>query len=95
LAGVIEDLVKDGKPGTLKTFTDRSAALEKAWIVVEAVPEILDLKINLLGELDAILPSDVILATNSSSYTPSEIGTKVQNRDRLVSTHYYMPPVSL
>lgn len=56
------------------------------------VPEIKDLKINILGELDAIIPEDVILAFNSSSYTASEVYEKVQHKDRLVNMHYYMPP---
>lgn len=92
---VLKDLVQDSKAGTLKLFTDRSKALKDSWIVTEAVPEIRDLKINLLGELDSWLADDVILATNSSSYTPSEIGTEVKNQARLVATHYYMPPMSM
>jgi 3-hydroxyacyl-CoA dehydrogenase len=56
------------------------------------VPEILSLKISLLGELDAILPDDCILASNSSSYTGSEMFEQVKNKARLVNTHYYMLP---
>ncbi|KAJ7055686.1 hypothetical protein C8F01DRAFT_1258068 [Mycena amicta] len=95
LADVISAHVHNGKAGTLKTFQDRSAAMENAWIVVEVVPEILELKINLLGELDAALPDDCIIASNSSSYTGSEMFAKVKNKERLVNTHYYMPPQAL
>lgn len=59
------------------------------------VPEILDLKIKILGELDEIIPTNVILATNSSSYTASEVFERVQHKDRLINTHYYMPPQSV
>jgi 3-hydroxybutyryl-CoA dehydrogenase len=79
--------------------------MKNAWIVFEAtrladtcgdpVPEILSLKISLLGELDAILPDDCILASNSSSYTDSEMFERVQNKSRLVNTHYYIPPQSM
>ncbi len=62
---------------------------------VQTVPEIKDLKIKILGELDAIIPEDIILATNSSSYTASEVYEKVQHKDRLVNMHYYMPPQAL
>ncbi|KAJ7200413.1 hypothetical protein GGX14DRAFT_544922 [Mycena pura] len=95
LAEVIEHYVQNGKPGTFKTFQDRTAAMKNAWIVVEVVPEILSLKIDLLGELDAILPEDCILASNSSSYTGSEMFEKVKHKERLVNTHYYMPPQAL
>jgi 3-hydroxyacyl-CoA dehydrogenase len=62
---------------------------------VYSVPEILSLKISLLGELDAILPDDCILASNSSSYTGSEMFERVKNKARLVNTHYYMPPTAV
>ncbi|KAJ6564145.1 hypothetical protein B0H19DRAFT_1258636 [Mycena capillaripes] len=92
LENVIDAQVPNGKPGTLAVFQDRAAAIQNAWIVVEVVPEILSLKISLLGELDAILPDDCILASNSSSYTGSEMFERVKNKERLVNTHYYMPP---
>ncbi|KAJ6455917.1 hypothetical protein C8R47DRAFT_1328855 [Mycena vitilis] len=92
LPDVIATHVPGGSPGKLNVFQDRAEAIKNAWIVVEVVPEILDLKIALLGELDAILPDDCILASNSSSYTGSEMFERVQNRARLVNTHYYMPP---
>ncbi|KAJ7247593.1 hypothetical protein C8J57DRAFT_1359257 [Mycena rebaudengoi] len=94
LADVISAHVPNGKPGTLALFQDRSEAIKNAWIVVEVVPEILSLKISLLGELDAILPDGCILASNSSSYTGSEMFERVKNKERLVNTHYYMPPQS-
>ncbi|KZP27080.1 3-hydroxybutyryl-CoA dehydrogenase [Athelia psychrophila] len=94
LDGVIERLVPGGTKGTLVTFQDRAKAIKDAWIVVEAIPEILAAKIQLLGELDKVLPDDCIMATNSSSYTSSEMAAQVSNPARLVSTHYYMPPRS-
>ena len=95
LQDVIQRHVPGGSPGTLKLFETQAEALESAWIVVEAIPEIRQAKIELLGALDQVLPSDVIIATNSSSFKASEIAEKVKNRDRLVNTHYYMPPESL
>ncbi|KAJ7091303.1 3-hydroxyacyl-CoA dehydrogenase-like protein [Mycena crocata] len=95
LGEVIASHVPDGKPGTLVAFQDRSEAMKNAWIVVEVVPEVLSLKISLLGELDAVLPNDCILASNSSSYSGSEMFERVKNRERLVNTHYYMPPQML
>ncbi|KAJ7493890.1 hypothetical protein FB451DRAFT_1491418 [Mycena latifolia] len=92
LEEVIAEHVPDGMPGRLRVLHDRSEAVENAWIVVEAVPEVISLKISLLGELDAILPDDCILASNSSSYTGSEMFERVQNRARFVNTHYYIPP---
>ncbi|KAF8216996.1 hypothetical protein K438DRAFT_1925939 [Mycena galopus ATCC 62051] len=78
------------QPGNLVTFQECSEAVENAWIVVEAVPETLSLKVAVLGNLDAILPDDCILASNSSLYTGSEMSGLVKNKERLVNTHYHM-----
>jgi 3-hydroxyacyl-CoA dehydrogenase len=94
LPSTIKKLVPDGRPGKLETFENMKDALKGAWLVTEAIPEIKDAKIELLGELDKELREDVIIATNSSSFMASELFEKVDNKDRLVNTHYYMPPDS-
>jgi len=94
LGTTIKKLVPDGRPGKLETFENMKDALKGAWLVTEAIPEIKDAKIDLLGELDKELGEDVIIATNSSSFMASELFEKVVNKDRLVNTHYYMPPDS-
>src|SRR5215468_10342821 len=67
-------------------------AIADTWMIVEAVPERLDLKKTLFGDLDRLSPEDVILASNSSSYPSSQIIDRVKNPSRVVNTHYYMPP---
>ena len=94
LPSTIKKLVPDGRPGKLETFGDMKDALKGAWLVTEAIPEIKDAKIDLLGQLDKELGEDVIIATNSSSFMASELFENVENKDRLVNTHYYMPPDS-
>ncbi len=48
-------------------------AVEGVWLVIEAIPERLDLKRAFYAELSAITGPDVILATNSSSYQSREL----------------------
>ena len=67
-------------------------AIAEAWMVVEAVPERLDLKKSIFGDLDHLAPKDAILASNSSSYPSSQIIERVGDPSRVVNTHYYMPP---
>lgn len=90
----IKKLVPNGRPGELSTFGNMKDALNGAWLVTEAIPEIKDAKIDLLEELDKECGEDVIIATNSSSFMASELFEKVENKERLVNTHYYMPPES-
>lgn len=61
-------------------------------MVIEAVPERIDLKTEVFGELDRLAEPDAILATNSSSLPSSRMISKVKRPDRMLNTHYQMPP---
>ncbi len=67
-------------------------AIEGAWMVVEAVPENAELKTEIFGELDELAPRDVILCTNSSSLSSSRLVGQVRHRERVLNTHFQMPP---
>jgi 3-hydroxybutyryl-CoA dehydrogenase len=67
-------------------------AIADTWLVVEAVPERLDLKKKIFGDLDRLAPPDAILASNSSSYPSSQIIDHVTSPTRVASLHFYMPP---
>jgi 3-hydroxybutyryl-CoA dehydrogenase len=90
LSGLIAETNK--KPGRLVFSPDLSSSLERAWLITEAVPEKLELKRNLFADLDRLAPADAILASNSSSYPTREFVERVSQRERVVNTHYYMPP---
>ena len=81
-------------PGSIEIFQDLSSAVSGAWLVIEAIPEKLQLKIDTFAELEPLVAADTILATNSSSYKSSEMLTKVSEatKTRILNTHYYMPP---
>jgi 3-hydroxyacyl-CoA dehydrogenase len=80
------------KPGSVLLSFSLEDAVQNAWMVIEAIPEILPLKIELFGQLDRLTPPDCILATNSSSYKSSEMIQHVTLRYRVCNGHYYMPP---
>jgi len=77
-----------------QTFLSKSLeeAVKDAWIVIEAIPEILPLKIDIFGQLDKLVQDDCILATNSSSYNSSGMIENVEKKYRVLNTHYYIPP---
>ena len=60
-------------------------------LVVEAVPEHLELKKELFGKLDAIVGPDAILATNTSSLPVTEIAVATGNPKRVVGMHFFNP----
>ncbi|KAB8210014.1 hypothetical protein BDV34DRAFT_237758 [Aspergillus parasiticus] len=82
------------KPGKYSAHQDMKEAVANAWLVIEAVPEKLELKIATFAELEALAPEDCILASNSSSYKSSEMIGKVSDatKVRILNMHYYMPP---
>ena len=80
------------KAGTIVGVDDMAAALKNAWLVVESVPENLELKKDIFKRVDALSESDAILASNSSSYSSSAFADSVKNPARLLNTHFLMPP---
>lgn len=67
-------------------------AVTGAWLVEEAVPERLDLKRKIFAQLETAAPRDAILASNSSSYASRLMVEGLSSTDRMLNTHFYMPP---
>lgn len=78
--------------GRFTAGDDLAAALSDAWLVVEAVPEKLELKRQIFADLDRLAPADALLASNSSSFASSEFIGGVGNPERVLNMHFYMPP---
>jgi 3-hydroxybutyryl-CoA dehydrogenase len=81
-----------GAPGQVSVEADLAEAVNDAWLVVEAIPERLELKIQMFGQLDELAPTDAILASNSSSYASRLFLDKVHHPERVLNVHFYMPP---
>ncbi len=72
-------------------LTTEIGALAAADFAVEAVPEQRDLKIRVLQEVDAVLRSSAILASNTSSISITELAGQTQRPDRFVGMHFMNP----
>jgi 3-hydroxybutyryl-CoA dehydrogenase len=73
------------------TFTASMADLADCHLVVEAVPENLQLKQEILSELDRITSPDAILATNTSSLSVTEISVATHRPAQVVGMHFFNP----
>ena len=60
-------------------------------LVIEAVPEKLDLKRAIFGKLDAICQPETILATNTSSLSVTEIAVATNRPGKVVGMHFFNP----
>jgi len=85
---------KAGTRGTVTLFDDMAKAVENTWLIFEVIPEKLELKKKIFGELDKLAPADAILASNSSSFPASQFINEMSEagKTRVVNTHFYMPP---
>jgi 3-hydroxybutyryl-CoA dehydrogenase len=79
-------------PGQVSPQADIAEAVRYAWLVIEAVPERLELKKQVFGQLDELSPPDAILTSNSSSYASRLFLDKVRRPERVLNIHFYMPP---
>jgi 3-hydroxybutyryl-CoA dehydrogenase len=72
--------------------TQMDLAVDGADLVIEAVPENLELKQEIFKELDGLCPPKTILASNTSVMSITEIGADTRHRERVVGTHFWNPP---
>jgi 3-hydroxyacyl-CoA dehydrogenase len=74
------------------TTPDLQEAAGKADFVLEAVPEILELKKEIFEELDRIAPARAILASNTSALSITEIASRTQRPQKTIILHWVNPP---
>ena len=90
--GLISERDLGGAVQRLTTTDDLAFASKGADFIVEAAPEDLDLKQQLFKQVEALCADETIVATNTSSLTLKEISAHVENKARLVITHWFSPP---
>jgi 3-hydroxybutyryl-CoA dehydrogenase len=88
----LADQLTGVEPGQVSAEADLAEAVRNAWLVVEAIPERLELKKQVFGQLDELAAADAILASNSSSYASRMFLDKVHRPERVLNIHFYMPP---
>jgi len=73
------------------TFTTDTDALTDRYLVIEAIPELLDLKVRFWRELDAIADRGTIFASNSSGFPVVAMAAATDRPDRFVGWHWASP----
>jgi 3-hydroxybutyryl-CoA dehydrogenase len=73
------------------TFTTSLADLGEVDLVIEAIPENLSLKAEVFTELEQVCRPDVILASNTSSLSVTEIGVHTGRPGKVVGLHFFNP----
>lgn len=78
--------------GGIDFTTDLATALADTQFVIEAVPEKLEIKIDVLSQVEEAVGHDVIIATNTSGIPISKIGEHLVAPGRFVGMHWSNPP---
>ncbi|MGE1197531.1 3-hydroxyacyl-CoA dehydrogenase family protein [Priestia megaterium] len=98
-----DELIKSEKKGYISTsdveksmknityYSDMKSAVEDCALVIEAVLEIMEIKIKVFKELDSLCSSETILATNTSTMSPTEIGAQTSRPDKVIAMHFFNP----
>jgi len=73
-------------------MVDLNEAVENTDLVIEAVPEIMDLKKKVYAELDKAADDRVIFASNTSTLPITEIANTVSKPERFIGIHFFNPP---
>jgi 3-hydroxybutyryl-CoA dehydrogenase len=85
-AAAAQDLLR-----RLHTTTSLAEALRGTEFIIEAAPERIDLKIELLGQIDALAPAEATIASNTSALSITEMAGSLKNPSRVAGMHFFNP----
>ena len=75
------------------SFTDdMEEAVSDADMVIECVPEDMEIKQNLFRDIEPLVRTDCILATNTSVMSITQIASKTRDKSRVIGAHFWNPP---
>ena len=78
--------------GRITPIVDLNDAVKNAELVIEVVPEIMDLKKSVYAELDKAAGPDVIFASNTSTLPITEIANTTSRPEKFIGIHFFNPP---
>jgi len=76
---------------SINTFTNQEEAIKDVDLVIEAVFEEMELKRELMTKLDSSCDESVILASNTSSLSITDMASKSKHQERIVGIHFFNP----
>jgi 3-hydroxybutyryl-CoA dehydrogenase len=88
--GALDDAARDATLARLRTNTDIGKGASDAGLVIEAVPESMDLKRKIWKLADEAAPN-AILASNTSSISITDLAREVKNPDKFIGMHFMNP----
>ena len=81
----------DAAMGRLRTSSSLEESLADAEFIIEAVPERIDLKIDLLTRVEALAPPAAVIASNTSALSLTEMAGALKDPSRVAGMHFFNP----
>jgi len=73
------------------SYTTKAEDLRDVDLLIEAVPEDLELKKKVYAELDGLVKADAIFASNTSGFAVADMNKAVSRKDRFIGMHWFSP----
>ena len=83
---------RDKITARIKPIVDLSNAVHDSDLVIEAVPEIMDIKKQVYRELDKVADARIIFASNTSTLPITEIANTISRPEKFIGIHFFNPP---
>lgn len=90
--GKVSEDERDAALDRIKGVVDLEDAVADADLVVEAVPEDMDLKQDVFTDVEAAAPADAVLGSNTSSLPVTELASILDDPSRAIGLHFFNPP---
>ncbi|MFL9958948.1 3-hydroxyacyl-CoA dehydrogenase family protein [Paraburkholderia nemoris] len=90
-AGRIDHAAKQAALARIETHAQLDV-MASAQFVIEAIPEVLELKHRLYAALAELMANDAILASNTSGFPPDQLVAPLRAKERFLIAHFWNPP---
>ena len=90
---VSRDLFDRVKNGLLTTCLEVEEAVKAADLVIEAIPEVMDLKKEIFARMDKAAPAHTVFASNTSTMKITDIAAATSRPEKVMGLHYFNPAV--
>lgn len=89
--GKVTDSQRDETIGKIRVSGNASVAVTKVDLIIEAIPERMDLKIAMLQSLEPFLADDAVVASNTSSLSISQLQKTLRRPENMLGMHFFNP----
>ncbi|MDQ0220845.1 3-hydroxyacyl-CoA dehydrogenase family protein [Peribacillus cavernae] len=89
--GVLTEQEKQNAHSAITYTCDLAKAVREADFIVEAIPEVIEMKWRLYQELERLMKQEAVLASNTSTFPISRLAEKTPIAQRMIITHFFNP----